>query len=383
MDTMTIVYSDTASNPLAGVDQRLCNATSIVMAANTITAPGSGFWAQLIGPNNSNINTPNSPTTVISNLTSGVYVYTWRATNQFCTIADQVKITIDALPSVANANVDRTICPDTVRMNASTISVGVGNWTQLSGPSVVVFSNASNPKTPVSNLTQGVYQFEWRVTNGVCAPNTDIVQVNVPNLRQTQAITGIDSGICNRTATRLNGNEPLIGAGTWSQIGTPASTISTPSSFNFNITLTSAGIYRYVWTVVNGICRSADTVIYTRLLTPTTANAGRDSIICVYGVFRMFGNAPTIGTGLWQMVSGPSPLSFVNSAANNSLVNGVSPGVYNLTWTIRNGVCPTSQDNVIINILPAPAMAIAGSPQTICEPFTTLNGSQDSIGTPL
>ncbi len=382
-DTITIVYSDTASSPLAGADQRLCNSPTVTMAANSITAPGYGLWTQLLGPNTATINTPSSNTTTIGNLTSGIYLFNWMAANGFCTLSDQVKVTIDPAPSASNAGPDRTLCPDTVKMNANILTVGTGLWSQFSGPNTAVFDNSSDPKTSISNLTQGIYRFVWQASSGVCTPNTDTVQVNVPNLKPTTALAGSDSLICNRTESRLNGNSPTTGTGTWSQLSGPSSTIASANSNNSNLTLSTPGIYTYQWNITNGICTSLDTFTVSMTAPATTANAGGDSTVCVYAGFTLYGNNPTVGTGTWRQLTGSSVVGFVDSNAFNTTLTGVTTGSYTFRWQIRSGICPTSQDNVTLNTLPAPATAIAGATQALCGPLTTLNGSQDSIGTPL
>lgn len=383
VDTVTIVYSDTSSLPNAGADQQICNANTITLNGNSLTAPSVGLWTFLGGPNTPSITNPSNSNTTVTGTVPGIYLFNWLSTNSYCRVQDQVKINIDAAPSLAAAGSDRTLCPDSVKLNASLITSGTGLWSQIAGPNTSNISNTSDPKTPVTNLTQGTYRYEWRVISGVCPPNIDTVQINVPDLKPTSANAGLDSAICNRTVTKLNGNSPTIGIGTWQQITGPSSTIANNLSNNSNLTLSSNGNFTYVWNIVNGICSSRDTVNYTMSLPPTTSNAGRDTIICIYGSYQLTGNNPSVGTGTWIQVAGPSTLSFTNPNLYNSEINGLIAGNYNLNWIITNGSCPNSIDNMNINTLEPPSFAAAGASQKLCGPLTTLTGSANTVGTPL
>ncbi len=80
---------------------------------------------------------------------------------------------------------------------------------------------------------------------------------------------------------------------------------------------------------------------------PTTSNAGPDQ----YGnsSFPLAANAPTVGTGVWTISSGPnlsiSQFSDVNS--RTSTFTPLGQGTYVLTWTISNS-CGSSADDVSI-----------------------------------
>jgi gliding motility-associated-like protein len=78
---------------------------------------------------------------------------------------------------------------------------------------------------------------------------------------------------------------------------------------------------------------------------PTAADAGPDQSINSTST-TLQGNAPSMGTGTWQSVSG-SP-TFSNANAANSNVSDLLPGANELTWTISFGSCPASVDTVII-----------------------------------
>ena len=75
-------------------------------------------------------------------------------------------------PPVANAGADQTITlpTNTVTLNGSGSTDPDNNitsytWTKISGPSSFNIANANAVQTQVTNLVQGIYQFELKVTD--------------------------------------------------------------------------------------------------------------------------------------------------------------------------------------------------------------------------
>lgn len=84
---------------------------------------------------------------------------------------------------------------------------------------------------------------------------------------------------------------------------------------------------------------------------PTVSNAGADQTICT-GTAQLQGNNPVIGSGVWTIISGSA--SFNNPNQHNTNVTGIAPGQsVTLQWSITNGVCPPSTDQVVITYNPA------------------------------
>jgi len=84
---------------------------------------------------------------------------------------------------------------------------------------------------------------------------------------------------------------------------------------------------------------------------PTVSNAGADQVIC-NGTTQLQGNSPSVGSGIWTVGSGSA--AFNNSSQNNTNVTGIASGqTVLLNWTISNGVCPNSVDQVSVTYNPA------------------------------
>ncbi|MBX7093794.1 MAG: T9SS type A sorting domain-containing protein [Flavobacteriales bacterium] len=115
---------------------------------------------------------------------------------------------------------------------------------------------------------------------------------------------------------------------------------------------------------------------------PTVASAGADQTIC-NGTTVLQGNSPTVGTGLWTVTTGSA--SFNDDTQNNTNVTGILSGAtVVLTWTITNGVCPASTDNVNITYNPSAPQCLIyadfiASTTTPCS-GTMVNFTDNSVG---
>ena len=98
-------------------------------------------------------------------------------------------------PPVACAGVDRTITlpTDTVTLDGSCSTDPDNNitsysWTKITGPSSFSIANTNVVTTQVSNLTEGVYQFELKVTDAGGLFSKDTVQVTVQPAQQQRYV---------------------------------------------------------------------------------------------------------------------------------------------------------------------------------------------------
>ncbi|MEN2401440.1 hypothetical protein GKZ90_0016740, partial [Flavobacterium sp. MC2016-06] len=211
VDQVSVTFNDTPPTIAnAGPDQQLCAATQTNLAAVAVTQ-GKGTWTQTSG-SPANIASPNSPTTLVFGLTTGIYQFTWTATTvneDGCSSSDTMQIQIFAQPVNANAGPDQTL-PEfsPVIMAASTPTVGQGEWVRISGPtSVVVFASRTSATTAVSGLSVGTTVFEWRVTNGPCVAATDRVNITIvaqTDLELTKSVTPTNVNIGDEVTFTIN-----------------------------------------------------------------------------------------------------------------------------------------------------------------------------------
>ena len=110
-----------------------------------------------------------------------------------------------------------------------------------------------------------------------------------------------------------------------------------------------------------------------------TADAGTNQTLCTTST-TLAANAVPNGIGTWTIMSGAAG-GFVDVNIQTTIFHGVSGTTYNLQWTISNGVCPGTSDNVTIQFKTPPTVATAGADQTLCSTTATLAGNSPTTGT--
>ncbi len=274
-DVLRLTVLQPPSQAEAGPNQDNACVLSAQMAATAPTA-GVGEWTFDVDPSNGDaiIDSPNSPTTTISNITAlGTYTLKWTvSTGPFGTdtscapTEDTVAITFtDEPPYVADAGVDQEICliaPATttpVTLDAEDFPDGdltVGTWSLVSGPNTPNIADVNNPNTNVLGLVSGDYEFMWTTEKGGCT-DSDTVLVTVYG-SPTEAEAGPNQTIAEFTPLVLAGNTPTVGEGTWTQISGPTDAIFTNANNpSTSVNDISKGTYVFVWTITNGSCEDS------------------------------------------------------------------------------------------------------------------------------
>jgi gliding motility-associated-like protein len=221
----------------------------------------------------------------------------------------------------------------------------------------------------VNGLTAGTYQFAWTITNNLCAPSQDVMQITVypPTNPGTLAaaadvcatansgtllLTGFVSSVMHWEASTDNG-------ASWSNIA------NTTSNYNYN-NLTATTTYRAL--VQNAVCPAlySNNVTITVWQPVTTANAGPDQQLCNLTTATLAANTASSGTGKWTQIAGPTTVSFTNSADPNTTINGLTTGTYLFTWTISNNLCTDSKDTVQVTVYAPTVPGILAAAADVC-----------------
>jgi N-acetylneuraminic acid mutarotase len=208
----------------AGQDQRITLPTDSISLDGSASNDPDGkitdwSWKKIAGPASFNIISPGTAKTLVKNMVVGVYQFELAVTDDKGLFAkDTVMVTVDSTakanhPPVANAGTDQTIPINTVNLDGSGSTDPDNNitsyqWTKISGPSSFFITSTNTVKTQVTNLVEGVYQFELKVTDAGGLFDKDTAQVIV---QQT-----LPSSDCNNT-NRPQINVQLIPIGTLSQ----------------------------------------------------------------------------------------------------------------------------------------------------------------------
>lgn len=196
VDTVAITNQPPVAN--AGPDQ------TITFPANTVTLNGSAStdpdnnitaysWTKISGPSSSSINNAGEVQTQVTSLVEGVYQFELKVTDAGGLFAmDTMQVIVDTLatnrPPVADAGADQTIFlpTNTVTLDGSASTDPDNNiiafvWTKISGPSSFSISNQNAVQTQVTNLTEGIYQFELKVTDATGLFAKDTARLTVVN----------------------------------------------------------------------------------------------------------------------------------------------------------------------------------------------------------
>ena len=359
-----------------------CLAAGITTFNLSGTAPsiGSSTWSKLNPGDPGTITNPSSSSTTVTGVTpNGVYGYIYTLDASSCaSTRDTVFFSNTGPLSAANAGTDQDICADitinTFSLSAVAPTNGTGTWSQISGPVGAVFNPLINNPV-VTVFTDGQYVFRWTVSNGACPDNTDDMTVNFYRRPSLAVVLTPDTSLCfgSNGQITLRAQAPAYGSGYWSVMTNTPASVTSPTSAVTNAVL-RGGLTTLRWTVStpSSVCPSTYDDLAVNYV--PAANAGNDRALCDVSAVVLVGSSPATGTGAWSVVSQPggSPPVIFTMQGNDSTwsASGLVPGVYTFQWTVTDGICGSSTDNVDITIdeLPFPPdagtdfCAVTGSP---------------------
>ncbi len=400
------------------------NNQSIALPVNSVILSGTGTdsdgtvvsyeWTELSGPSAYTIVTPSSATTSITDLVQGIYQFQLQVTdNEGAVGISTVQVTVNSvadIPPVANAgpNQSITLPINTVTLNGSgTDSDGTVvsyQWTELSGPSAYTIVTPSSATTSITDLVQGIYQFQLQVTDNAGATGVAIVQITV---NAAANIPPVANAGTDQTINLPTDSVTLSGSGTdadgaivayqWAELSGPASyNINNPGSAITNVTGLVAGTYQFQLQVTDNDGATGIAIIQITVNPaaniPPVANAGNNQTITLpTNSVTLSGSGTdadgTVASYLWTKISGPSSYSIASPNTAATSVSGLAQGTYQFQLQVTDnlGATGTAIVQVVVNSATnIPPVANAGSNQTITLPVdsVTLSGSgTDADGT--
>ena len=182
---------------VAGPDQSITLPTDSISLDGSSSSDPDGtisnwLWTKISGPASFNIVNSANAKTVVKNLAVGSYQFELKVTDdKGLSAKDTIQVMVNSVtptnrPPVANAGVDQTITlpTNTIILNGSASTDPDNNinsylWTKISGPSSFNITNPNIVQTQVTNLVEGVYQFELKVADAGGLFSKDTMQVNV------------------------------------------------------------------------------------------------------------------------------------------------------------------------------------------------------------
>ncbi|SFO78012.1 VCBS repeat-containing protein, partial [Chitinophaga sp. YR627] len=393
--TDATTVSQTPTTSVAGPAQTLCAATSTTLAANTPTV-GTGAWSQVSGPGTAVITNTSSPTSTVTGLVTGTYVFRWTISNGSCTPStSDVSITVQA--ALANntitAPATTTFCGsgDPAVITGSTPTGGSGTYTYQWQQ-----STDNSTYTNISGATSASYDppvqstttyFRRLITSGACttASASNVVTITIQSAVTNNTITApATTTFCSTgDAAIITGAAPAGGSGTFtyqwqsSTDNTTFTNIAGATALSYDPPAASVTTY-YRRQVTSGACSNASTsnvvtITIQSALTPGAIAASQE--FCVSGDPVAFTQttAPTGGSGTytyqWQSSVTSASTGFTDISGATAVAYdaaAISQTTYYRRIT-RSGVCSDVISNVLtvtVNAALTPGV-IAGN-QTFC-----------------
>ncbi|HEX2616691.1 MAG TPA: hypothetical protein VHL57_04060, partial [Flavobacteriales bacterium] len=395
-DTLVVtLFSDSTAAANAGPDQASClPVNSVQMAASTPQLPATGSWSLVSGAGD--IVDPSDPSTVVNNIAVGINVFVWTLDNGPCPnnglMSDTMIVTMyDPTGPQANAGPDQQLCmplDSTVMAGNAPLFPGVGTWALLSGTATI--ADVNDPVTAITGLAIGDNVFTYTIFNGDCvfAPpaSTDTMHIRVYDPTAPPADAGPDQQLClpTNTATLAGNAATDPGVGTWT-IFAGSGTFVDANSGTTDISGLPVGDNVLVWTLDNGACGITSDTVHVVVFdnTAADANAGTDQQICTPTTdATMAANAAVFpGVGNWTLISGTGTITDASDPV--TVITGLQLGPNVFEWTIDNGACGTTTDQVTITVFDGGlTTANAGPDQNLCTPSSSVTLAANAVSAP-
>ncbi|MBB5438855.1 putative repeat protein (TIGR01451 family)/gliding motility-associated-like protein [Pedobacter sp. AK017] len=369
--------NNTASNTIATVSAKPTAVTTATYCLNSTAAalsatPTNGntlLWYR----NKGGVSSLNAP--VPSTTTAGNTSYFVTQTNGSCeSDYTEIVVTVQVAVNAGGIAGNQTICNGSAPAALTSSTAGSGgtsgataayrweqsadggtSWTAIPGAASTTYAPAA---LTASTQFRRVYS---TTLNGVsCEAATNPVTITVQNITGAGTI-GADQSICTGTipaaftsVTNGSGSAGATLSYKWesSTNGTVWTSINNATSATYTPTAALTATTQFRRTTISTLNSVACSSVSSNVLTvtvnqsPTTANAGQDAEQFNSGVFTLQGNAPAVGTGLWTVASGTATID--DPANRNTTVTIAENTSATLRWTISNGPCAVSADDVKI-----------------------------------
>lgn len=354
-DSITVQKVASITLADAGPDTVLCT-DSLVLQGNDPN-PGTGLWTILSG--NCTLSSPADSNSIASGFDPNNNTLVWTVTNGTCSTSDTVVVTSNYFPP-PSAGMDTIICGTSLNLMAEVPTTGgSGGWIQDSNQVNMTIVGASIPMAMVIGIPNDTTWVAWNWVFGGCA-SSDTLEIIAFHLPDT-AIAGLDEDLCANGSHLLSANAPNVGTGTWTGISAGLS-YSNVNQANATVSGLVTGANEMQWTISNGICPSNSDTLVLNVFDSIPSSAGPDQSLCDTFATTLQGSDPLVGSGLWTVLAGTGNVTVPTDS--NSTATGLATGLNQLSWTVTNGAC-ISTDTVDIDVTVS-LMADAGSDQTLC-----------------
>ncbi|MGB1040262.1 MAG: hypothetical protein ACPGVD_05275, partial [Flavobacteriales bacterium] len=389
-DTLAIYVIDNPASD-AGNDTAICY-DSVRLSGNTVVSPNPSFFTinsyWVIDSTYGNgftgvsIQNPNSPNTLVTGLYSGSYKFIWVIDNGQCDPSTDT-VEVEVVNPIFTAGNDSVLCSAAdINLFGSITSSTKGftsNWSFVNSPRFgASIQTPSQLNSLIQGLQHGVYDLELALTNSGCVFR-DTVSITVNALPTVNA--GNDSSFCGNTNFNLWADTINFGrTGVWTVDSTMGNhsniSISNLNSPKSIVNFSAFGNYTLIWNAIHNFCDTVSDTVNIFIADTISISAGKDSILCDTSTVVLYATSlKRAESGKWSQFSGANTVIFSDSSKPNSIVSGLNDGVYELIWTVSNGVCDSVTDTVSITVYPLP-VAAAGADTGLCSVTSyTLQGN--------
>ncbi len=275
-----------------------------------------------------------------------------------CSDAGSINITVLSAPTTnINQNSDTNLCPGIVLNLDGSPSGGLEPYTHLWKGDTSPLSSTSIVDPQFTTTTIGEYEIVYRVEDANTCWDEDTITIDVEDVSIYFSDNTIEACLGEKLELDPDptGGSEIFVSHLWEGTRTDllsATDIQTPE---FDASELGTFQFTYTYTVVDSYgCTDSDIITITVYEKPT-ANAGNDINEC--GLQTTLNAIPSIGTGLWKIVSGPGILAFQDFSLSTSLITADTYGTYILRWIEENNSCTDSADiSVTFSEKPVPSV---------------------------
>ncbi|WCT13877.1 PKD-like domain-containing protein [Mucilaginibacter jinjuensis] len=384
----------------AGSDDEICGVTSYTLHGNTPVV-GTGHWQIIQGPTDAFIETPDNPTTLVSNLRfDQTYKFEWTVTapSGVCSNFSDVTIQVDALTDPGNTSTGdpTTVCAGSAT-GTGTITLGphtgaILGWEYSTDGNNYYPLPANTTKFQTFGpLTAGTWWYRAIVKNGL---HCDVLKSGATQITAIPQPTIPDAGpeerICNKTDYNLHGNTPISGIGTWtaSLPGITFDNPNDPQTTAHHLVASNTPIV-FTWSIQTAAPCSvppSQVTIHDDLPAVAGTLASPITTVCAgdatQRTITLTGNQGNVVN--WEYsINGTdyTPLSTPNTGVTQPFSNLTTSTLYRAI--VKNGdACDVAvTDPILITVVDPPSVAVAGNPDHTCTGSYQLHGNTPAVGT--
>ncbi|UKT63557.1 PKD domain-containing protein [Pedobacter mucosus] len=374
----------------AGTDKSICyNETSFNLAGSIVGAVTSQSWIGGLGtfsPSRNDLNAVYTPTS--QEKIDGIVTLRLRVTTILAAPCNQI-----------DDDIILTIKPDISITSATSKSICTGNEVAYLPTNNVAGSTFTWVATATANASgfsaSGAGEIKDVITNTDLINNATITYVITPHQdgcdgtpfsfvvtvtpKPIASATAAKALICNNQLAGITISSNLTNTSyiyssvvTGSVTGNSNRVTASSDPIIYDILFnngTSIGTVTYTITPisVSGCSGAIATITLSVLPNATLANAGPDESICNAVSYVLKGNNADVGTGKWTIVSAPNPITFADETKGNTTINGLQAGnIYVLRWTIGDGACANTSDDVQITVNPLSVGGTTNGDVNVC-----------------